>query len=471
MKMEIQLFNTYTRSKEIFVLNSDKVVRVYTCGPTVYSYPHIGNLRAYVFADILCRALRYNDFAVNQIMNITDVGHLTSGNADGGGDNGEDKVELQGKVTGRSVWEITDFFTKIFRTELDLMKIEMPSVFCKATDHIQEQIALIQKLEDTGFTYRTSDGVYFDTSKFPSYGEMAHLKISGLKPGARVTFNQEKHNLTDFALWKFSPKGEKRQMEWLSPWGVGFPGWHIECSAMAMKYLGETVDIHTGGIDHISVHHTNEIAQSEAVTGKQFARYWMHCAFLLVEGQKMSKSLKNIFTLQDLAERGYDPMMFRYLLLTSHYRSPLNFTWKSIEAVSKALNLLRSTITEWPDGGKVDMFTLNEFKIRINDDLNTPRCIALLWDVVNGKLPSSVKKATIIEFDKVLGLTLAESVTEQNNAGKIPIEVQRLLEERECLRHKKDWAGSDRIRESIRMLGFLVEDTTNGVKIKQFVHK
>lgn len=471
MNTKIQLFNTYTRRKEPFVSSGDNPVRIYTCGPTVYSYPHIGNLRAYVFADILCRTLKYNGFAVRQVMNITDVGHLTSDDAAGGGDEGEDKVELQGKRTGKSVWEITNFFTKIFHTELGLMNIEIPDIFCKATDHIQEQIALVQKLEDGGFTYKTSDGIYFDTSKFSSYGKMAHLKISGLKPGARVKFSQEKRNPTDFALWKFSSEDEKRQMEWQSPWGVGFPGWHIECSAMAMKYLGETIDIHTGGIDHIPVHHTNEIAQSEATTGKQFVRYWMHCAFLLVEGQKMSKSLANIFTLRDLEERGYDPMMFRYLLLTAHYRSSLNFTWKSIEAISKAITSLRSTIAEWPNGGEADTSMLNEFKSRINDDLNTPRCIALLWEVVNSNLSSSVKKATLFDFDKVLGLRLSESTSDRINAEKVPVSVQRLLTEREQLRMEGNWAGSDRIRESIRVLGYLVEDTSKGVQIRQIPHK
>lgn len=470
MQAKIQLFNTYTRSKEPFALNGDnKVVRIYTCGPTVYSYPHIGNLRAYVFADILCRTLKYNGFAVQQVMNITDVGHLTSNDADGGGDDGEDKIELQGRRMGRSVWEITEFFTKIFRTELSLMNVEMPNVFCKATDHIKEQIALVQKLEDAGFTYQTSDGIYFDTSKFPSYGKMAQLKIDGLKPGARVALSQEKRNPTDFALWKFSPEGEKRQMEWQSPWGVGFPGWHIECSAMAMKYLGETVDIHTGGVDHIPVHHTNEIAQSEATTGKQFARYWMHCAFLLVEGQKMSKSLGNAFTLQDIAERGYDPMMFRYLLLTAHYRSSLNFTWKSIEAISKAVTSLRSAIAEWPNGGEADTSMVNEFKSRINDDLNTPRCIALLWEVVNGELSPSAKKATLLDFDKVLGLRLAESVSGRDNFEEIPSGVQHLLEERRRLRDEGDWAGADRLRENIRALGYVVEDTAKGAQIKKLL--
>lgn len=466
MDTKIWLFNTRTRHKEPFIQNGDNPVGLYTCGPTVYSYPHIGNYRAYVFADILCRALKYNGFVVHQVMNITDVGHLTSD-----ADEGEDKVELQAKKTGESVWEITEFFFKIFRTNLGLLNIEMPSIFCKATDHVQEQIALVQKLEDNGFTYQTSDGVYFDTSKFPRYGEMARLKISGLRPGARVKLSEEKRNPTDFALWKLSHEGEKRQMEWQSQWGVGFPGWHIECSAMAMKYLGETIDIHTGGIDHIPVHHTNEIAQSEAVTGKQFARYWVHCAFLVVDGQKMSKSLGNIFTIQDLVDKGYDPMMFRYLLLTAHYRSTINFTWKSIEAVSKAMNSLRSAIAEWPDGGEPDAVMLAEFRSRINDDLNTPRGIALLWEVVDGKLPTSVKKATLLDFDKVLGLRLAESTSDRVNVDEVPASVQHLLAEREQMRRSGDWGGSDRIRESIRTLGYLVEDTSNGVQIKQLPRK
>jgi len=260
-------------------------------------------------------------------------------------------------------------------------------------------------------------------------------------------------------------------MEWPSPWGVGFPGWHIECSAMAMKYLGETLDIHTGGIDHIPVHHTNEIAQSEAATVKPFARYWMHCAFLLVEGQKMSKSLGSIFTIQDLEKRGYDPMVFRYLLLTAHYRSSLNFTWDSIGAASKAMSLLRAEIAKWPDGGEVDDEMLNEFKLRVNDDLNTPRGLALLWEVANSKkLPLAVKKATILDFDKVLGLRLSESAPDQIEVEEIPAGVQSLAAKRTQLRKEKDWAGSDNVRDEIRELGYLVEDTPNGVQIRKLSH-
>ena len=460
---KIHLFDTYSKHKKLFTPQNNDFVGIYSCGPTVYSYPHIGNLRAYVFSDTLRRTLEHNNFVVRHIMNITDVGHLTSD-----ADEGMDKVEFQAKKTGKSAWEIASFFTEAFLRDLNLLNIQSPHTLCRATDHISDQIALIQKLEDLGFTYRTSDGIYFDTSKFPPYGRMVRLKADGLKEGARVKPNPEKRNLTDFALWKFSPKNERRQMEWQSPWGIGFPGWHIECSAMAMKYLGETIDIHTGGIDHIPVHHTNEIAQSETATKKQFSRYWLHCAFLLIEGQKMSKSLGNLFTLQDIVSRGYDPMTFRYLLLTAHYRSPLNFTWKSIEGAKNALNSLRIAFSEWPSGGKADALAVNEFMTAINDDLNTPRAIALLWDIVNsGKFSSSVKKATLIDFDNVLGLKLSQSVTNRVDIEDVPPTVQHLLNEREEMRHQKNWSGSDRLREVIHTMGYLIEDAPEGPRLKR----
>ena len=309
MSDEIKLFDTYTRSKRLFVPLESGKIKVYTCGPTVYDYPHIGNLRAYVFADILRRMFEFNGYDVTHVINITDVGHLASD-----ADEGEDKVEASAREQKRSALEITKFYAEIFKQNLISLNIESPTVWSVATEHIAEQIALVERLEKLGYTYKTSDGVYFDTSKLSDYGHLGRLDINGMMFGARVEENREKRNPTDFALWKFSPKGKKRQMEWDSPWGVGFPGWHIECSAMAMKYLGETIDVHTGGIDHIPIHHTNEIAQSEAVTGKQFARYWMHVAFLSVDGGKMAKSLANFFTLQDLVDKGYDPLSFRYLV-------------------------------------------------------------------------------------------------------------------------------------------------------------
>lgn len=458
---KIILFDTYTRRKREFIPLVPGNVGMYTCGPTVYDYPHIGNLRAYFFADILRRVLEYNGFTVKQVMNITDVGHLTSD-----ADEGEDKIELRASQTRKSALEITKFFTEVFKSDLALLNIQPPQILSKATDHIKEQIALIKKLEELSYAYRISDGIYFDTSKFPRYGEMVKIKKQRLKPGARIDFNPEKRNPTDFALWKFSPPDKKRQMEWESPWGIGFPGWHIECSTMAMHYLGPTFDIHTGGIDHIPIHHTNEIAQSEAATGKQFVRYWLHSNFLRVEGQKMSKSLGNVFTLQDLISRGYEPLAFRYLLLTSHYRSETNFTWKALGGAQVTLNLLRSHIAKWPDGGEISTSLREKFKSRINDDLNTPRGIALLWDIVRSHVTPAEKKAMLLDFDRVLGLGLKEWGLEQVNK-EVPPQVQALVLKREGLRREKKWTEADAVRREILTLGYYVEDTSEGSGLRK----
>lgn len=462
----VLLFDTFDRRKREFIPldRGDGKVRIYTCGPTVYDYPHIGNMRAYVFADTLRRILEYNGFAVTQVMNITDVGHLTSD-----ADEGEDKVEVQARKMGRSAWEITRFFTDIFMQNLASLNIRAPHLLCKATDYIHDQIALVKRLENLGYTYRISDGIYFDAAKFPTYGTLARLDVRGIKPGARIKLNPEKRNPTDFALWKFSPQGIKRQMEWASPWGIGFPGWHIECSAIAMRHLGETIDIHTGGVDHIPVHHTNEIAQSEAATGKQFVRYWLHCAFLKVEGQKMSKSLGNVFTLNDLTSRGYDPLAFRYLLLTSRYRSRMNFTWKALEGAGKTLGSLRSYVTEWPPGGEIDHRMAQEFRRRINNDIDTPRAIAHIWEnIVKSKGHSpATKRATLLDCDRILGLQLVEGSPKEDGVTEIPDLVRTLVEQREELRTKKRWSEADKVRDKIIAEGYLVEDTASGPSLKK----
>lgn len=461
MPNKVYLFDTYTREKRLFVPLEANRVKMYTCGPTVYDYPHIGNLRAYIFADTLKRTLEFNGYEVFQVMNITDVGHLTSD-----ADIGEDKVELRARKLGRSAWEIAEFYTKIFKENLELLNIQPPNIWSKATEHIAEQIALIKRLEDLGYTYRTSDGIYFDTSKFPSYGKLARLDIKRIRPGARVEVSPEKRNPTDFALWKFSPREQKRQMEWESPWGIGFPGWHTECCAMAMKYLGETIDIHTGGIDHIPVHHTNEIAQVEAVTGKKFARYWLHVAFLTIEGERMGKSEKNFVTLQDIIDRGYDPLALRYLMLTAHYRSKLNFTWKSLKGAQSALSTLRERIAEWPES-KVnpDMELIEKFRKQVNDDLNTPKALALLWEIVPARIPENIKKATLLEFDKVLGLRLKEAKTRVITI--LPPEIENLVKQREQLRSEGKWIEADEIRKKLQSLGYTVEDTPEGARIKR----
>jgi len=457
MSNEIKLYDTYKRKKRAFVPLEAGKVKIYTCGPTVYDYPHIGNLRAYVFADILRRMFEFNGYEVRHVINITDVGHLKSD-----ADDGEDKIEARAREQKRSAWEIAEFFTDLFKQNFVSLNIKSPTVWSKATEHIPEQIALIERLEKLGYTYKTSDGVYFDTSKLAKYGYLARLDINGMISGARVEENSEKRNPTDFAIWKFSPKAQKRQMEWNSPWGVGFPGWHIECSAMAMKYLGETIDVHTGGIDHIPVHHTNEIAQSETATGKQFARYWMHVAFLTVDGGKMSKSLGNFYTLQDIVDKGYDPLAFRYLLLTAKYSAGLNFTWNSLDGSQKALSSLRERITEWDNKDVVpNSEFIEEFRKLVNDDINTPRAIALAWAVANDKaLSDATKRSTILEFDKVLGLRLGSMVYTE-----IPAEVQTLVAKRDDLRKEGKWKESDVVRIEIIAQGYEVEDTSTGPRV------
>lgn len=466
--MDIYLTNTLTRKKEKFIAINPLNVGMYTCGPTVYFSSHIGHLRKYTFDDILKRTLEVNGYKVKHVMNITDVGHLTSD-----ADTGEDKIEKAAKETGKSAWEIAEFYTEQFFNSIDALNIKRPDIIAKATDHIKEQIELVQKLEEKGFTYKTDDGIYFDTSKFENYGQLSGGK-EGIKPGIRVDVAGKK-NPTDFALWKFSPKDSKRQMEWSSPWGVGFPGWHLECSAMSMKYLGETFDIHTGGVDHIPIHHTNEIAQSEAATGKPFVKYWIHSEFLLVDGQKMSKSLRNIYTLEDLKKKGFDPLSLRYLYLTAHYRDPLNFTWESLEASQNALNNLRELIlaakiqTARSVLSREKMAKIDELKTKfiesINDDLNTPKALAIVWETMKSNIPSEDKYELALSFDEVLGLKLRE-VEKAEQVVKVTQEVKDLIDERERLRRAGDFKRADEIRKKIEDKGFSVEDTSEGPRIK-----
>ena len=460
MPYKIYLFDTYSREKKEFIPLKPGKVAIYTCGPTVYDYPHIGNLRAYVFSDILRRVFKFNDYKVTQVVNITDVGHLVSD-----ADEGEDKMEIKAREQNRSALEIADFYTRIFKENLSNLNIEFPEIWSKATEHIPDQIDLILRLEKLGYTYKASDGIYFDTFKVASYGYLGRVDVGGIHPGTRVKLG-EKRNPTDFALWKFSLKNEKRQMEWQSPWGVGFPGWHIECSAMAMKYLGDTIDIHTGGIDHIPIHHTNEIAQSEAATGKKFVDYWLHVAFLTVDGGKMSKSLHNFITIQDIMDKGYDPLAFRYLSLTSHYRAGLNFTWQSFLGANEALSSIREKIVSFGnEKTDPDNSLIEEFKARINNDLNTPQVLDLLWETLKSKLSSAVKRATLLEFDRVLGLRLGES--EKYVLVDIPIKVDELTKQREVFRNEKKWQESDEVRKRINDLGYDVDDTLAGSVIKK----
>ncbi len=454
----LTLYDTYTRSLRAFEPLHAPEVGLYTCGPTVYNYAHIGNLRTYIFEDILRRTLAFNGYQVKHVMNITDVGHLVSD-----ADTGEDKMEAGSRRTGKSAWEIAAFYTQEFRNDLARLNIIEPTIWCKATDHIQEQIAFVQCIEKNGYTYRTSDGIYFDTAKLPSYGYLGRLDIEGLQAGARIDMG-EKHNSTDFALWKFSPTDQKRQMEWDSPWGIGFPGWHIECSAMSAKYLGSFFDIHCGGEDHITVHHTNEIAQTEACYNTRLANFWLHGYFLQVdENNRMSKSSGEFLRVQTLIDNGYDPLAYRMFCLSAIYRQKLNFSWDSLDAAAKSLDRLRIAAYDWGQPGQVDPEFIEKFSECINDDLNMPRAVATTWELVHSALPAEVKKATLLEFDKVLGFDLANW---QPKEEIIPTDVLELVEQRQAARKEKRWQDADALRTQIGEAGFEVMDTPEGPKVK-----
>ncbi|MGB9857722.1 MAG: cysteine--tRNA ligase [Dictyoglomaceae bacterium] len=462
--MDLYLYNTLTRKKEVFKPINPPFVGMYTCGPTVYNYAHIGNLRTYIFEDILKRVLLYNGYRVKHVMNITDVGHLTSD-----ADEGEDKIELEAKKERKNAWQIAEFYTEAFKRDIKKLNILEPDIWCKATEHIDDFIALIKVLEEKGYTYRTSDGIYFDTSKLPDYGKLAGQDLEGILPGARVEVNPEKKNPWDFALWKFSPKNVKRQMEWDSPWGVGFPGWHIECSAMSTKYLGQPFDIHCGGIDHIPIHHTNEIAQSEAAYDKPMANYWLHGEFLVLGEKRMGKSEGNFITLSVLEEKGYNPLAYRYFCFTAHYRSPLKFTWFAIDSAQRALNRLYENIKRYP---KQDVEFHKEyeekFHLAINDDLDMPKALSIVWELIrDDTVAPEVKRATLIQFDKVLGLSL-DSPPEIKI--EVPEEIWNLLEERERARKEKNWELADKIREEIKNKGYIVEDTPQGPRIRKLIN-
>lgn len=444
----MRIYNTLSRSVEEFKPLNPPNVGIYSCGPTVYDYQHIGHMRRYIGDDILIRVLKSNDFNVHHVMNITDVGHLVSD-----ADEGEDKMEKGAKKFGLSVWDIAKKFEAQFKDSCELLNIELPKDLMHATDYIPEQIDLIKKLEEKGFTYKTIDGIYFDTSKFENYFQLSRQNAEELKAGVRVGMG-EKINVSDFALWKFSPENEKRQMEWDSPWGKGFPGWHIECSAMSMKALGESFDIHTGGIDHINIHHTNEIAQAEAASGKPFVKYWVHHAFLTVEGEKMSKSLGNTYTAEDVKEKGFDPMSLRYLYLQTHYRQEMNFTWEALAGAQTALNKLRRHYLE-AKNGEFDL--PGEFFNAINDDLNIPKALSVVWENI-----SDLNKETLDRIDSVLGLELSNY---EEKEIEIPSEIQELVDKREELRRGGNYEEADKLRSEIEGLGYAVEDTPDGIKV------
>ncbi len=451
------MFNSLSRKEEEFTSIKRGVVGIYTCGPTVYSTATIGNWRTYLLSDVVLRTLLYLNYEVKYVMNLTDVGHLTGDNL-GDADLGEDRLEKAAKSEGKNAWDIAKFYTEDFMRGFEALNFVKPEVFCKATDHIKEQIELVKKIEGRGFAYKITDGIYFDTLAYEkagnTYGELSNLDRTR---EARVEENKEKRNERDFALWKFSPVGEKRHMEWESPWGVGFPGWHIECSAMSMKYLGEQFDLHLGGEDLKSTHHPNEIAQSEAVTGKKpFVKYWMHGAFLLVDGGKMGKSCGNAYTLQDLEAKGFSPMDLRYFYLTGHYRKQLNFTWEALGAARTALARLRESVTDLGEkDGELNMDMNNKFTQALEEDFNTPKALAVMWEVVKSALPDGEKRVLIEKFDEVMGLGLSESRILNLESSE---ETKKLITQREKLRREKKWEAADEIRDRLIKMGVEVKD-------------
>ena len=469
--MMLKLYNTLSRSIEKFTPFHPPDVGMYTCGMTVYDYTHIGHGRKYVVDDILRRILTRFGYNVTHVQNVTDVGHLVSD-----ADTGEDKLEKGAKKRGTTVWEVADFFTKHFFDSMDRLNVLRPTVICKATDHIPEQIALVARLMDKGVAYDTPEAVYFDVSKFPAYESLfGNQQLAEKQTAVRgaVQTGEHKKHAADFALWfKLVGRFADHTMHWPSQWGDGFPGWHIECSAMSMKYLGETFDIHTGGVDHIPVHHPNEIAQSHAATGKQFVKYWIHCAFLMVDGKKMSKSLGNFYTIEDVVNRKFDPLALRYFYLTAHYRKTLNFTWEGLAAAQNSLNELRKQLVGMR---KSERSSLSEEKLEkvgayrkrfdgaLADDMNTPQALAVAWEVVKSNIPASDKYDLLLDFDEVLGLKLKD--VQEQKLVVLPPEIQEYKKQRDELRKQKKFAEADVIRQKIESGPYIVKDTSEGTAI------
>lgn len=466
MMMQLKLFNTATKQKEDFT--KDGIVTMYTCGLTVYANPHIGNWRTFIFYDTLSRVLKLNGFDVHDVQNITDVGHLVSDE-----DEGEDKLAKQAAQQKRTAWEVAEEYTNVLLKGMRELNIATPYKMPKATDHIQQQIAMIQELEDKGYTYTIDDGVYFDTSKFDTYGKTLLGKNAKADTAfARIGENDQKRNPEDFALWKFSPKDQNRDMEWESPWGVGFPGWHIECSAMARAYLGKTIDIHAGGIDHIPVHHTNEIAQSEAANEVQFARFWLHGEFMLVDGRKMSKSLGNVFTLDDICKKGFEPLDYRMLVVQGHYRTETNFSWQNIESAhARRMNLLTAAELRWQSNDNLDqdLVSLNnakeELMNRLNDDLHTPAALEVVSSVTNEAVEKGLPRHQAADYvtflqtvDKALGLNLLIDSPDITNEEKA------LITKRDQAKQAKNFEVADAVRDELLSSGIELLDTPAGTR-------
>ena len=459
--MDIILYNTLTRKKETFKPIENKKAKIYSCGPTVYYFAHIGNLRAYLFMDTLRRVLKYNGYELTHAMNITDVGHLVSD-----ADEGEDKMLKAARRENKDPYEIANFYTEKFLADIDSLNINRPEIICKATEHIKEMEQYVQEIIKNGYTYETKNTIYFDTAKLDKYGILSNIKIEEQKAGARVDFDQEKKNTTDFALWIKAP--ENHLMKWDTFWGTCYPGWHLECSAMSRKYLGENFDIHTGGIDHIPIHHENEIAQSKGATGKMPSNYWMHCEFLLVNGGKMSKSLNNLYTLKDLKEKGYSPLDYRMFNFSSHYRNKINFTFEAMDAAKSALKRLKEGYRNHVQGNEIIEENIlqdyeNRFLQAINDDLNMPVAMSIVWEVIKNPNKSKQLAELLKKFDIVLGL----KIDEEEKKIDLPEEILDLIEQRKQARENKDWAKSDELRDLISSKGYTVKDSKEGMTVEK----
>ncbi|MBN1544135.1 cysteine--tRNA ligase [Candidatus Woesearchaeota archaeon] len=467
--MALRLYNSMTRKRETFKPVVSGRVGMYCCGPTVYNYAHIGNLRAYIFEDIVRRVLEINGYNVSHVMNITDVGHLTSD-----ADEGEDKMLKGAKREGKTVWEVAKFYEEEFFKDTKQLNVLRPHTVCRATEHIKEMVELVTKIEKNGYTYEAEGNLYFDTSKFKKYYELAGRAPEEEQTKPRVEEDRAKKNKADFVLWFTRSKFGNQEMQWDSPWGRGFPGWHLECSAMSMKYLGEQFDIHCGGIDHIPIHHTNEIAQSEAATGKHpWVKYWLHNEFLVMDKGKMAKSSGEFLRMKTLLDKGYDPLVYRYFCLGAHYRQQLKFSWEGMDGAANTLNRLREKVLEMKENAakkeeecaEKEHNYDDEFKETLNDDLNTPKALAITWSVLRDEEISDREKLKLLlEFDKVLGLGMSGWKREK---VQLPASVQKLLDEREKARKAKDWAKADELREKIAKAGFAVKDTPEGPKLEK----
>ena len=453
--MGLKLYNSMTRSKEEFKPARKGEVGVYVCGPTVYGHAHLGHAKSYVSFDVLVRYLCYLGYSVTYVQNITDVGHLTDD-----ADEGEDKLAVAAKKEKKHPMAVAEYYTRSYFEDMDRLNCVRPDISPRASGHITEQIELVKTLLEKGYAYEAGGSVYFEVSKFADYGKFSGQKLEEKKEGARVEYNPEKRNPTDFALWKFSPSDQKRQMEWMSPWGKGFPGWHVECSAMSSKYLRQPFDIHTGGIDHIPVHHENEIAQSVAAENRPLAHYWMHNDFLLVDGKRMGKSEGNAYTLQDIVKKDFDPLAFRYYCLGTHYRAKMNFTWDGLESAQNALQKLQEEARKLPKETAEDTeenHWREKFEGAIGNDLNTPQALAVLWEMLKSELAPQAKSTLLSYMDRVFALGLHELKGAKVSIS-IPEEVRALAEQRKIARLSGDWKESDILRNEIARKGWRIED-------------